>query len=216
MNWQRATTDEKKSERKIAIYEATLTLFKQKGYDKVSFNGIASQAGFTKSNMYRYFSSKEEIFLSIFADLFQSWFEDIFATLKSQPQNIEAADFAKQWTKSYAAHQQFLDLTPILFTSLESNSAYEQLLDFKTLSLDLLYQLAVEISRIYPALQGEKPFQFLTLSFAATANYWAAQTQQNEALEKIYQLDQFQALKPNFEKSLSDSITIIIKGLKAD
>jgi len=62
MNWQRARTDEKKNERKEAIYQAALTLFKKNGYDKVSFNGIAAEAGFTKSNMYRYFSSKEDIF----------------------------------------------------------------------------------------------------------------------------------------------------------
>ena len=73
MNWQRATTDEKKNERKDVIYSAALALFKENGYDKVSFNGIAAKAGFTKSNMYRYFSSKEEVFLSIFAALFKQW-----------------------------------------------------------------------------------------------------------------------------------------------
>jgi AcrR family transcriptional regulator len=71
MNWQRATTDEKKVERKEAIYKAALLLYKKKSYESISFNAIAVEAGFTKSNMYRYFSSKEEIFLNIFAQLFQ-------------------------------------------------------------------------------------------------------------------------------------------------
>ncbi len=76
MSWQRARTDEKKSERKVAICDAAVTLFKKSGYDNVSFNGIASEAGFTKSNMYRYFSSKEEIFLNIFSDLFGNWVDE--------------------------------------------------------------------------------------------------------------------------------------------
>jgi AcrR family transcriptional regulator len=42
MNWQRARTDDKKNERKEAIYQAALTLFKDKGYEGVSFNAIAS------------------------------------------------------------------------------------------------------------------------------------------------------------------------------
>ncbi|WP_231870349.1 MULTISPECIES: TetR/AcrR family transcriptional regulator [unclassified Marinomonas] len=61
-----------KSERKEAIYQAAFTLFKEKGYEGVSFNGIAAQAGFTKSNMYRYFTSKEEVFLNVFGDLFEN------------------------------------------------------------------------------------------------------------------------------------------------
>ncbi len=215
MNWQRARTDEKKNERKAAIYGAALTLFKKKGYEKVSFNAIAVEAGFTKSNMYRYFCSKEEIFLNIFASLFDDWYEDCSQRLQKLDENVEVTLFAKTWVASYKSHPEFLDLIPILFISLENNSSFEQLLEFKKLSMNLLYQLAVKVSKIYPTIQDEKAFQFLTLSFAATANYWAAQSQQNEALEKIYQLEQFKVLKPNFEQSLTVSVEIIIKGLQA-
>jgi len=216
MNWQRARTDEKKNERKEAIYEAAFALFKKKGFENVSFNGIASEAGFTKSNMYRYFSSKEEIFLNIFADLFEDWYEDCRQRLQKLKQNVEVDHFAETWVASYMSHPQFLDLTPLLFVSLENNSSYEQLLKFKQLSMNLLYQLAIEIGRVYPSIQGEKAFKFLTLSFAATANYWAAESQQNEALNKIYQLDQFKELKPDFEKNLTESVEIIIRGLFAN
>ena len=215
MNWQRARTDENKNERKNAIYKAALSLFKAKGYENVSFNSIASEANFTKSNMYRYFSSKEDIFLNIFMNLFEDWHEDCTQRLQKLKMNIEVGFFAESWVASYMPHPQFLDLTPILFTSLENNSSYEQLLEFKQLSMNLLYQLTLEISRIYPTIQGEKAFQFLTLSFAATANYWAAESQQNEALNRIYQLEQFKELTPNFKSNLTASVEIIIRGIQA-
>ncbi len=50
---------------------------------------------------------------------------------------------------------------------------------------------------------------------AASANYWAAESQQNEALTKIYQLEQFKELKPNFEMNLTASVEIIIRGIQA-
>jgi hypothetical protein len=81
--------------------------------------------------------------------------------------------------------------------------------------MNLLYRLTLDISRVYPEIQGEKAFNFLTLSFAATANYWAAQSKQNVALQKIYQLDQFKALKPDFERSLQTAVEIIIRGIQA-
>ncbi len=215
MNWQRARTDEKKNERKEAIYKAALSLYKKKDYESVSFNGIALEAGFTKSNMYRYFSSKEDIFLNIFKDLFEDWYVDCTQRLQKLQQNVEVEHFAETWVASYMSHPQFLDLTSLLFISLESNSSYEQLLEFKQLSMNLLYQLTIEISKVYPNVQGENAFRFLTLSFAATANYWAAESRQNEALNKIYQLEQFKELKPDFEKNLTASVAIIIRGIQA-
>ncbi|WP_366057345.1 hypothetical protein [Oceanicoccus sp.] len=70
------------------------------------------------------------------------------------------------------------------------------------------------MSRIYPWFLGEKAFKLLTLTHAATTNYWSAATQ-NDVLKKIYQQDEFKKLKPNFEKDLSTSIERFIKGLKA-
>jgi len=215
MNWQRARTDDKKNERKAAIYQAAYTLFKEKGYDGVSFNGIAAHAGFTKSNMYRYFSSKEDIFLNVFGDLFENWFEDCISDLKAYEIDVDSHHFAKTWCNTLLKHPEFLDLTPLMFISLEANSSYEQLIEFKRNSKNLLYQLALEIGRVYPALQGENAFQFLTLSYAASTNYWAG-SKQNEALTKVYALEEFKDLKPDFERNLINSIVIIINGIKAE
>ncbi len=213
MNWQRARTDEKKNERKEAIHKAAFTLFKKNGYNNVSFNGIASEAGFTKSNMYRYFNSREEIFLNIFADLFEKWVEDCIKRLHKLKQGEVISNFAKTWVNSLLSHPQFLDLTPILFVSLERNSSYEQLFEFKKLAKNLLYRISIEISRIYPDIHGDKAFKFLNLSFASMSNYWAA-TKQSDALIKIYEHEEFQVLKPNFEKNIMVSAEIAIRGIR--
>jgi hypothetical protein len=94
------------------------------------------------------------------------------------------------------------------------NSSFEQLLEFKKLAMSLLYRISIEISRIFPDIQSEQAFQFLTLSYAAMANFWA-ENSQSEALKKIYQLEEFAALTPNFKKDLTTSIETIIRGLRA-
>ena len=209
---QRARTDTQKDERKEAICKAAVTLFKRSGYEHVSFNGIASEAKFTKSNMYRYFSSKEEIFLTIFADLFQDWQKDYIKRLKAFKPNENIHTFALNWTNSFLQYPKFLDLTPLLFLSLEKNSSYEQLLKFKTSSKHLLYEIACEISRIYPNLQGEKAFKLLNLCYAVTSNFWSANSQ-NEALKEIYSQVEFKDMKPDFDRDLIEAIKIIVKGI---
>ncbi|MBM7035036.1 TetR/AcrR family transcriptional regulator [Vibrio ulleungensis] len=213
MSWKRARTDDKRNERKAAIYDAAYTLFKAHGYDGVSFNGIAAQAGFTKSNMYRYFSSKEEIFLGIFQDLFEVWFSDTQTRLQKLEVDSPTETFSQLWVDAYLAHPEFLDLIPLLFTALERNSSLEQLTVFKRRSKELLYMLTLDIARIYPDIQGDKAFQFLSLSFAATSNYWAGATR-NAVLDSVYALDEFKMLKPDFNNDLFNSICIIVKGLR--
>lgn len=214
MNWQRARTEEKKDERKGAIYQAALKLFRQKGYDGVSFNGIAAEAGFTKSNLYRYFSSKDDIFLTIFSDLFEDWVDDCLKQLKDLETKAEINEFAEAWLASTQGRDEYLDLATLMLTSLERNSSFEQLIAFKGTAMKRLYEIACEVCRIYPSLNIEQGFRYLTLSFAATNNYWAGATE-NDNLNKIYQMEEFQTLKPDFEGNLKASIEIILLGLLA-
>ena len=212
MEWQRATTDTQKELRKKEIFEATLFLFKEHGYDNVSFNMIAKRANFTKSNMYRYFSSKEDIFLSIFGEMFKTWQKDYVLALQAFEENTAYKQFAKTWVRSYLDNPEFLDLIPILFISLERNSSYEQLFKFKQMSKGLLFQVAMEVKRVYPSLDIDEAFQIINSSFAITSNFWAANFQ-NESIRKIYEDDEFKFMKPDFEKDVTTSMELILKGL---
>ncbi len=214
MNWQRARTNEMKSERKDAICSAAFNLFKQNGYENVSFNGIAAEAGFTKSNMYRYFSSREEIFLNIFSSQFEVWSDDYCNQLKKLNQDVAVERFAKVWVNSFKSRPQFLDLIPILFISLERNSSFEQLVKFKRLAKDRLYLIAIEISRIYPEFDIENSFRLLNLGYAATSNFWAASTE-NDILKKVYRSKEFKPLKTDFKNDLTAAVEVAVYGLKA-
>ena len=115
---------------------------------------------------------------------------------------------------SLISHPHFLDLAPILFISLERNSSYEQLFEFKKLAKHLLFQVSLEISRIYPEMTVEWAFKLLSLCHAATSSYWA-QTAQNDVLNKIYKEDELKELRPNFKKEITSAIEIYILGIKA-
>lgn len=178
----------------------------------MSFNRIAKEANFTKSNMYRYFKSKEDIFLSIFGEMFRTWQADYLSQLKKLSVNESYPVFARTWVNSYLKYPNFLDLIPLLFISLEKNSSYDQLIKFKRLSKDLLFQVALEVGRIYPSLDPDKAFKLINSSFATTSNFWAANFQ-NDILRKVYEQEELRFLKPDFEKNLTDSIEIFLRGL---
>lgn len=215
MDWQRATTDKQKESRRNDIFKATLSLFKEHGYKNVSFNRIAKEISFTKSNMYRYFKSKEDIFLSIFGEMFKTWQMHYIGELKKLNVNESYVVFAQTWVDSYLKYPNFLDLIPLLFISLEKNSSYNQLIKFKVMSKELLFQVSLEVGRIYPSLDTDRAFKLINSSFATTSNFWASNFQ-NETLKKVYEHDEFKFLKPNFKEDLSSSIEIFLRGLLTD
>lgn len=143
MNWLRATTDEKKEIRKEKIYQAAFDLFNERGYIDVSFNQIALKAGFAKSNLYRYYSSKEEIFLHIYTDLLKNWFKNLIAQINKLEVNATPSSFSKAVSKSFNRHKKFLDLMPFLYISLEKNSSSQSLKLFKSFTRDIFEEFSL-------------------------------------------------------------------------
>jgi len=49
----------------VAILDAAIKLFSEKGYDGVSMRGVAEEAGVSKANIYHHFESKEALYRAI-------------------------------------------------------------------------------------------------------------------------------------------------------
>ncbi len=56
--------EQRKQETRKAILEAAVKLFAEKGFEQVSIEDIASQAGIGKTTVYGYFTSKDDIFIN--------------------------------------------------------------------------------------------------------------------------------------------------------
>jgi AcrR family transcriptional regulator len=61
----------KKTEMRTAILKAATQLFTEKGYANTTIGEIARRSGMAQGNVYHYFNSKFDIFITIF----QPWFE---------------------------------------------------------------------------------------------------------------------------------------------
>lgn len=212
MNWLRATTDEKKEQRKDEIYQAAFSLFLEKGYIDVSFNQIAVQAGFTKSNVYRYYSSKEEIFLNIYLDLFKSWFKSLISHVNKLDVDTTPESFSKSVVKSFNKHENFLNLMPFLYVSLEKNSSFESLKFFKSFSKEIIDEFSASFTRVYPKLTDEEARFFLKTLNAFVTTFWSSSSY-NEILSKVYEEKDYKALRPDFKKDLLKSVEALLTGI---
>ncbi|EPG74948.1 transcriptional regulator, TetR family [Leptospira fainei serovar Hurstbridge str. BUT 6] len=213
MTWQRARSPERIDERKTAILDAAKELFSLRPYEEISLNGIAAHAKFTKSSVYIYYSSREEIFLAVFSDLVAKWSEDLCEVYRGLKKGIRVESFAETFAKATAKHKNFLDLSPYVYLSLEKNSAEEQVLKFKTLLLQIYSRQTAELERIFPSLTFEDVRTFLYLSHTVMANLWAS-AKPNKTVSKIHSKVEFRALTPDFESQLKVAVIVIMTGIR--
>lgn len=86
--------DEKSEERVRArnmrlILKAATGVFSRKGFDGTRIAEIAARAGLPKANIYYYFSSKEEIYSAIIAELIAGW-DDALSNIRPDREPAEA------------------------------------------------------------------------------------------------------------------------------
>ena len=121
MAFNRAMTEAQKEARRADILKVALHRFTLMPYENLSMAETADEAGVAKGTLYLYFRSKEEMFLAIYTDQLNAWFDEIDRELGEAEGEASIAAFVKLIGESLARRPQLLRLTAILHTVLEQN-----------------------------------------------------------------------------------------------
>jgi len=212
MTWQRARSDEQKNDRINEILIATTQLLEQYGYDAVTMQMIATKAKFTRSNLYRYFQTKEEIFITLISADYTSYFNAIKEAIKDQTSmTIEA--FSELLYHVSMGHERLLHLQPMLSISLERNSSEEILTQFKTqINLGIL-SLCEPIKTVFPFLHDEDCFEITFFQGTLISGLYPM-TLVNDTLQKVLANPELAHLKMDFRKYFIQSTIRYLYGLK--
>src|ERR1700742_3036405 len=100
-NFQRARQPAQIEQRRETILHGALRLFQREGLEHVSLNDIAREVGLAKSNIYRYFESREHIYLVVLQRLAAEFEQRIYAALKRIKGNGTAAKVADAVIDAY-------------------------------------------------------------------------------------------------------------------
>ena len=85
--FQRARKPEEIETRRRALLAAAAELFDAEGPLGAGLNAIAARAGFTKSNVYRYFESREQVLLALFLAEMDEMVPALCADLAAAPED---------------------------------------------------------------------------------------------------------------------------------
>ena len=128
-DYQRARSPEQKAERMTAIMDAAEALSRQLPYHEINMGLIAKELGWSRSNLYKYASTQEDVFLSLHSRAHARYVADLLRTLAGVP--LPEAEFARRWAEVTARHEDLLRYQDILISIIESNASLERLVQFK-------------------------------------------------------------------------------------
>jgi len=211
MNWQRARTDEQKEQRTNEILAATARLYDQASFAEITLAAIAREANFTRSNLYKYFRSKEEIFFEFLKHDIYLWRKDVLVAF-GDAATWPVFDFADTWVAVLVRHERMLRLISVLYAHLEKKASREGLIGFKQMANDEFGVLAGMLYRLFPALSSERALKFLQLQLAAAIGLYAM-TNLSPAQRKVLEMPEFQHFKIDFADSFREAVAFLLKGL---
>jgi len=204
MEFQRARSDEQKDIRMKQISDSALELLKTSRYDDITLAAIAKNLCFTRANLYKYISSKEEIFLHIIIEEIKKWRNDIEDTFAGVV-NPDREKFAEGWARLVYKNNVMVETMSLLYSILEKNVTLDKLVEFKKQLFFETSEVVKLLMGIFPGFTQKTAFMFIRLQLFYVMGLYPASTE-SEIQRKAIEIAGVPFVKPDFAKELSEFI----------
>ena len=143
--------------RREEIIDACAALYETMSLREITIKLIGARTSFTRTSIYNYFETKEEIFLALLRREYEAWTADLDA-LPAQP---GAAALADALARTLERRGTMLRLLSMNLYDIEANSRVENLAAFKTVYAASMQAVRRLLARSGPALSGPGAERFL-------------------------------------------------------
>ncbi|MCZ2831001.1 TetR family transcriptional regulator [Modestobacter sp. VKM Ac-2986] len=157
MTFQRARSEEQREVRRRAILGAAAAMLEEMPVADVSLNELSRRVGLAKSNVLRYFDSREGVLLELMQSVLQDWIDGLVDDLATGVDaGLPLVDRGEQLSavlaRSLAAHRVLCDLLGAQGGVLERNVTAEVVARHKRAALTQLTAAADLLRRHLPEL----------------------------------------------------------------
>ncbi len=175
--------------RREEIINACEKLYRTMSFKEITLKEIGSATSFTRTSIYNYFQTKEEIFLALMQREYEIWAAEI-GKICTNNDEMSPEDFADALAHSLENHEQLLKLLAMNHYDMEENSRPERLTDFKTAYGASLDAVRACLQKFFPSTDRES-FIFVFFPFLFGVYPYSVATQK--------QLDAMQQAKISFK-----------------
>lgn len=123
-------SEELTAARKEEIVTACAELYKTMSFKDITIKEIGSVTSFTRTSIYNYFQTKEEIFLALLQREYELWIGRL-KQIQAEHERMTKAEFADALAHSLEERANLLKIMSMNHYDMEDNSRIERLIEFK-------------------------------------------------------------------------------------
>jgi AcrR family transcriptional regulator len=218
--FQRARSAEQREVRRRAILDAAATMLTEMPVAQVTLNELSRRAGLAKSNVLRYFESREAVLLELLDSAWQDWLVKLEDDLGSAvdtgaPPTVRGDQLAAVIAASLAAQPVLCDLISAQAAVLERNISPRVAAASKRAAIANVAALGQLVLGCVGELGEHDAFRLAGAAIMMTGAIWA-NTQPSAAMLAAYQADPALAsLRLDFTATLREVLEVLTAGLLA-
>lgn len=219
-SFQRARSPEQREMRRRAILETAASMLDEMPVSEMSMNELSSRVGLAKSNVMRYFESREAVLLDLLDTTAHEWLEVTIgrfagAVDASMPvqQRVEAV--AAELVASFADWPMLCELISVKASVLDRNVSTEVALRYKRGVSDGLVEFGALLEELLPELGPRQSVPSARMIILMVGALWP-RTHPPEAVMDAYRADPGIAfLHQDFTEALRDALEVALLGFLA-
>jgi AcrR family transcriptional regulator len=218
--FQRARSEEQRETRRQAILGAAAAMLAEMPVAEVTLNELSRRAGLAKSNVLRYFESREAVLLELLDSAWQDWLVQLDKDLAdavdaTAPPAGRADQLAVAVAASLASRPMLCDLISAQAAVLEHNVSPQVAAQYKRASIAGITAFGGLVLRCVPELGQPDAFRLAGAAVMMTAAL-GPHTQPSAAMLAAYAADPaLAAMRLDFTATLREVLEVMIAGLLA-
>jgi AcrR family transcriptional regulator len=214
--FQRARSEEQREIRRKAILDTTAAMLEEMPIAEVSLNELSRRVGLAKSNVLRYFESREAILLELLDRAWRQWVADLPALVhagidQDAPVRRRAEQFAAVIAASLAQRRVLCDLLSAQAGVLEHNVSPQVAARYKRAAVANVADIAALTHQHLPELGNSAPQ--LTAAMIMTVGAVWTHARPSSAMLAAYEADpSLTAFKLDFVTALQEMLATLTAG----
>ncbi len=202
-DFMRARSSSQKEERMMEIKKAADAQFAEKPYHMITLTTIAEQLSWSRANLYKYVTTKEEIFLELTREKWDTYFTALRSAFP--PGCGYSPEVASEvWAGILNADNGHLKYSAILPSIIETNVAIEKLAAFKKF-FHQQTDAFTELLHLNFGFSQEKAYEiFMTIHYQAVGLYGYCNA--GPLVEKALRMAEVNLIIPDFRERMKEFI----------
>lgn len=177
-------SEELTAARKEEIITACAELYKTRSFKEITMKEIGRATTFTRTSIYNYFQTKEEIFLALLQREYELWVHRL-KQIQAEHERMTGTEFADVLARSLEERKNLLKIMSMNHYDMEENSRLERLIEFKAAYGRSLAEVRSCLDKFFPEMTvGDKQdflFSFFPFMFGIYP-YTVVTEKQKEAM----------------------------------